>query len=43
MSFFIVEISLGVRSYVDNFSLIISAADEPSLKALLKVLHLRRQ
>jgi hypothetical protein len=39
MSFFIFEISLGVRSYVDNFSLIISAGDEPNLKRLLKALH----
>ncbi len=41
MSFFIFEISLGVRSYVDNFSTIISAGDEPNLKGLLKALHLR--
>jgi hypothetical protein len=37
------EISLGVRSYIDNFCTIISAGDEPSLKALLKTLHFWRR
>jgi hypothetical protein len=43
MIFFIVEISLGVRSYVDNFSTIISAIHERHLKSLLKALHLRHE
>jgi hypothetical protein len=34
------EISLGVRSYVDNFTSIISAGHEPKLKRVLKTFHL---
>lgn len=41
MSFFMCQISLDVRSYVDNFRSIISVVHEPALKALLKLLHLR--
>ena len=37
---FFIEVSLGVRSCIENFSLIISAVDEPQLKYLLKPLHL---